>query len=185
MLATIGVGVAAPAQTLSRPSKCVLRAIYVFEALQRLRAQREAQAGSLWGVHSTVRSDIERLIEQFPHHRHVALAHLQDMTVRRGHGHVDTGGEQDTAAPGVWRQSNAMCRGEGRNTANFCKASGTCDVGLCNIEGVVVEQILEVKTGEFPLARGDGNRCGASHLGLAVMVIRRYWLLEPGNVVGF
>src|SRR5262249_51220133 len=94
-------------------------------------------------------------------------------------------GKQDSAAPGVWRQPNAMCRGQDRNTPNFCKASGTRNVRLRNIEGVMVEQILEVKTGEFPLARGDGNCRSTPHLGLAVMVVRRYGLLDPGDVVRF
>ena len=72
----IGKGASALAQTPSRSSKRVLRAINVFEALQGLGAQREAQAGSLRRVHSPVRPNIKRLVEQFPHHRHVALAHL-------------------------------------------------------------------------------------------------------------
>src|SRR3989442_13059888 len=82
----------APALLLGQ-SEGVLRAINVFEALQRLWAQREAQARSVRRVYGPVRPDVERLVEQFPHHRHIALAHLQDVTVGRGHGHVDAGGE--------------------------------------------------------------------------------------------
>ena len=73
------------------------------------------------------------------------------MTVGRGHGHVDAGSEQDAATPGVWGQPDAVRRGQGSNTPDFRKASRPRNVGLRNIEGTVVEQILEVSQGYMPM----------------------------------
>src|SRR5687768_13836972 len=102
-------------------------------------------------MHGAVGSDVERFVEQLPHHRHVALADLQDVTIWGCHGSVDTGGKEHATAPGVWRQPDATCRGQRGNTAYFGKSSRPGNVWLSNVEGMVVEQILEVETGELAL----------------------------------
>ncbi len=46
-------------------------------------------------------------LEQLVHHRHVTLAHFQNVAVCGGHGHVHAGREQNARAPGVGRQPDA------------------------------------------------------------------------------
>ena len=58
-----------------------LRPIDVFETLQRIGTQREPETRPVRGVHGSVRANIERFVEQLPHHRHVALRHLEDVAV--------------------------------------------------------------------------------------------------------
>jgi pimeloyl-ACP methyl ester carboxylesterase len=57
----------------------VLRAVDVPEPLQRIRTQGETEALSVGRMHHPVRTDVEWLVEELPHHRHVALAHLENV----------------------------------------------------------------------------------------------------------
>src|SRR5215472_8272721 len=57
----------------------ILRAVDVPEPLQRIRTQGETEAWPVGRVHHAVRTDVERLVEELPHHRHPALAHLENV----------------------------------------------------------------------------------------------------------
>ena len=128
-------------------------------------------------------ANVVRLVEQLVHHRHVALADLQDVAVRRRHCYVDARREQYSGTPRVGRQPNPTCRGHGRDPANLRVAACPGNVGLSDIHRLVREQVLEVEAGELPLAGGNGNDCRAAHLGETGVVVRRYGLLKPGEVV--
>src|SRR5207302_7995817 len=58
------------------------------ELLQRVRAQRKAEARPVRGMHHAVRAYVEGLVEEIPHHRHVALRNLKDVAVRGYHRNV-------------------------------------------------------------------------------------------------
>src|SRR5215217_3135330 len=98
----------------------VFGAINILKTFQRIRTQGEAETGTLWCMHCSIGPDVKRFGEQFPHPRHIALGYFQDMAVRRRRGHVDTGGEQDCAAPGMGGETYATGRGERGNAADFC-----------------------------------------------------------------
>jgi hypothetical protein len=57
------------------------QALDVPEPLQRIRAQGETEARPVRRMHHAVRTDVEWLVEELPHHRHVALAHLENVAV--------------------------------------------------------------------------------------------------------
>src|SRR5712691_7589108 len=67
----------------------ILRAVDVPEPLQRIRAQGETEAGPVRRMHHAVRTDVEWLVEELPHHRHVALAHLENVAVGGCHRNVN------------------------------------------------------------------------------------------------
>src|SRR5262249_53754468 len=69
------------------PLELELRACDVSELVKHIGAQGEAEPGPVWRVHPSL-ADIERLIKELPHHRHVALRDLKDVAVGSGHGHV-------------------------------------------------------------------------------------------------
>ena len=79
----------------------ILRAVDVPEPLQRIRAQGETEAAAVRRMHHAVRTDVEWLVEELPHHRHVALAHLENVAVGGCH-RVNACGKQNPTAPGMW-----------------------------------------------------------------------------------
>src|SRR5712671_4427178 len=79
----------------------ILRAVDVPEPLQRIRAQGETEAGQVRRMHHAVRTDVEWLVEELPHHRHVALAHLENVAVGSCHRNVNAYGKQNSTAPGM------------------------------------------------------------------------------------
>src|SRR5579859_2045609 len=76
-----------------KPSELEFGAVDVSKSFQRIRPQSKAKPGPVWGVHHPVRPDVKRLVEQFPHHRHVALCHLEDVAIGSGHCDMNTGRE--------------------------------------------------------------------------------------------
>src|SRR4029077_8660464 len=77
------------------PLEPILGAVDVSEPLQRIRTQGETEAGPIRGMHHAVRTDVERLVEELPHHRHPALAHLEDVAIGGCHRDVNACGEQN------------------------------------------------------------------------------------------
>src|ERR1700757_791125 len=69
------------------------------ELLQRIRAQRKAEARPVRGMHHAVRAYVEGLVEELPHHWHVALCNLKDMAVGGCHRNVNTRRKQYPTAP--------------------------------------------------------------------------------------
>src|SRR6516225_4950460 len=106
-------------------------------------------------MHHAVRTDVERLIEELPHHRHPALAYLEDVAVGGCHCDVDTCREQNATAPGVRGQAHTVRRGQCGNTPDLGHAARTGDVRLRDIESTPLEQILEVEPRKLALPRGD------------------------------
>ena len=94
-------------------------------------------------------------LEQFVHHRHVALAHFQNVAVCGGHGHVHAGREQNARAPGVGRQPDASRRSHRRNPANLSESSRSGDVGLGDVHSPVEKQVLEVKSGGMAITLAE------------------------------
>ena len=82
------------------PLELILGAVDVPEPLQRIRAQRETEAGPVGRMNHAVRTDVERLVEELPHHRHPALADLENVAVGACHHDVNAGREQNATAPG-------------------------------------------------------------------------------------
>ena len=79
----------------------ILGAVDVAEPLQCIRAQGETEAGPVGRMHHAVRTDVERLVEELPHHRHPALADLENVAVGGGHRNMNACGEQNSTAPGM------------------------------------------------------------------------------------
>src|SRR5215470_17041045 len=82
----------------------VLGPLDVLEALAVVSPQRKAESWPVRRVHRAIRPDVERLVEELPHHRHVALAYFQDVTTGCRHGDVDAGRKQYGAATGMRRE---------------------------------------------------------------------------------
>src|SRR5262245_40509259 len=59
----------------------ILRAVDVPEPLQSVRAQGETEARPVGRMHHAVRTDVEWLVEELRHHRHPALAYLENMAI--------------------------------------------------------------------------------------------------------
>src|SRR5438105_1251372 len=135
-------------------------------------------------MHHAVRADIERLVEELPHHRHVALAHLEDVAVGGGHRNVNARGKQNSTAPGMWGKTHTMRRGQCCNTPDLGHTACAGNVRLRDIECTTLEQILEIEPRELALPRSNRDRRRASHLRLAGVIIGRDRLLEPSDVVG-
>src|SRR5262249_1337833 len=165
------------------PLEGVLRPFDVLEALEVVRAQGKAESRAIRRVHRAIRPDVERLVEELPHHRHVALAYFQDVTIGCGHGDVDAGRKQDGAAPGMRREPYVARRSQRGDAADFRETSPAGHGRLGNIERVVAKQALKAVAREFALARCDGNGGGTPDLRLAAVVFGRHRLLEPGDIV--
>src|SRR5215472_1638201 len=144
----------------------ILSAVDVAETLQRIRAQGETETGPVGRMHGPVRTDVERLAEELPHRRHVALAHLEDVAVGGCHRNVNACGKQNATPPGMWSQTRAVRRGQCGNTPDFGHTARAGDVRLRDIERAPLEQILEVEPREFTLPRGDRDRRRSAHLRL-------------------
>src|SRR5260370_15292381 len=97
----------------------IFRAVDVPEPLQRIRAQGEPEARPVGRMHHAVRTDVERLVEELPHHRHVALAYLEDVAIGGCHRDVNACGEQNSTAPGMWRETHTMRRSQCCNTPDL------------------------------------------------------------------
>src|SRR5690242_3378053 len=82
--------------------------IEVAKTLERICAQRETEAWAVWGMHGTIRANVEGFVEELPHHWHVALADLEDMTVCSRHRHMNACRKQHTATPGMRRQPHTV-----------------------------------------------------------------------------
>src|SRR6185503_2437392 len=82
----------------------------IAEPLQCVRAQREAESRSVRSMHHAVRAYVELLVEEVPHHRHVALRDLENVAVGGCHCDVNTRREQYPTAPGVRRETHAVRR---------------------------------------------------------------------------
>ena len=106
------------------PLELILGAVDVSEPLQRIRAQGEAETRPVGRMHDAVGADVERLVEELPHHRHPALAYLENVAVGRCHRDVNAGGEQNATAPGMRRQTHAVRRGQCRNTPDLGDTAG-------------------------------------------------------------
>src|SRR6476661_3391752 len=106
-------------------------------------------------MHHAVRAYVEWLVEQLPHHRHVALGYLEDVAVGGGHRDVDACCEQHPTAPGVRCQTHTVRRGQCCNTPDLGHAARASDVRLRDIESTALKQILEVEPRELALARGN------------------------------
>src|ERR1700736_1300725 len=110
------------------PLELILRAVGVPEPLQRIRAQGETEAGLVGRMHHAVRADVEWLVEELPHHRHIALAHLENVAVGGCHRNVNACGKQNSTAPGMWGQTHTVRRGKCRNTPDLSHATCAGDV---------------------------------------------------------
>src|SRR6516164_2319645 len=117
-------------------------------------------------MHDAVPTDVERLVEELPHHRHPALADLEDVAIGGCHRDANACGEQNATTPGMWGQTHAVRRGQCGNTPDLSHAAGTGDVRLRHIEGTPLEQILEVEPRELALSRGNWDRRRSAHLRL-------------------
>src|SRR5215468_9580093 len=84
----------------------VLGAVDVPELLQCIRTQGETETRPVRCMHRAVRPDVERLVEEFPHHRHPALADLEDVAIGGGHRDVNACGKQHSTAPSMWSQTH-------------------------------------------------------------------------------
>ena len=155
-----------------RPLKLKLGPVDIPEPLQHVRTQCEAESRSVRSMHHAVRTDVERLVKELPHHRHVALGYLQDVAVGCRHRDVDACREQHTAAPGVRSQTNAVRRSQCRDAPDLRQTARAGDVRLRDIEGTALKQILEVEPRELALARGDGDDRRTPHLRLAGVIVR-------------
>jgi len=71
----------------------ILGAVDVPELLQRVPTQGETEARAIGRMHHAVRTDVEWLVEELPHHRHPALAYLKDVAIGGGHRDVNACGE--------------------------------------------------------------------------------------------
>src|ERR1700726_1407241 len=87
------------------PLELIFRPVDVPEPPQRIRAQGEAEAGPVRRMHHAIRTDVEWLVEELPHHRHVALAHLENVAVGGCHRNVNACGKQNSAARGIWGET--------------------------------------------------------------------------------
>src|SRR6516162_5372669 len=166
------------------PLELILGAVDVPEPLQRIRAQGETEAGPVGRMNHAVRTDVERRVEELPHHRHPALADLKNVAVRGCHRDVNAGGKQNATAPGMRGQAHAVRRGQCRNTPDLGDTAGAGDVGLRDVQCTALEQILEVESRELALPRGNGDCRRSAHLRLTGVIVGRDRLLEPGDVVG-
>src|SRR6516164_3438948 len=117
-------------------------------------------------MHGAVPTDVERLVEELPHHRHPALAYLEDVAIGGCHRDVNAGGEQNATTPGMRSETHAVGRGQCGNTPDLGDAAGAGDVRLRDIEGPSLKQILEVEACELTLPRGDRDRRRPAHLRL-------------------
>src|SRR5215469_3384373 len=63
------------------PLKLILGAFDIPEPFERIRAQREPEARPVGRIHHAFPTDVERLVEELPHHRHPALADLEDVAI--------------------------------------------------------------------------------------------------------
>ena len=61
---------------------------------------------------------------------------------------------------------------------------GAGDVRLCDIDGTMLKQILEVEPCELALPRGNRDCRRSAHLRLTGVIVRRDRLLKPSDVVG-
>ena len=93
------------------PLELILGAVDVSEPLQRICAQGETETGSVGRMHHAVPTDVERLVKELPHHRHVALAHLEDVAVGGRHRDVNAGGKENATAPSMWGKTYTVRRG--------------------------------------------------------------------------
>src|SRR5580700_2242780 len=105
------------------------------------------------------------------------------MAVGGCHRDVNARREQHPTAPGVRRKAHAVRRGQCGNTPDLSHAARAGDVRLRNVESTALEQILEVETRELAFTRGDGDGGRTPHFRLAGVIVRRYRLLKPGDVV--
>jgi len=71
----------------------ILWAVDVSKSLERIRAQGEAEARAIGRMHHAVRTNVEWLVKELPHHRHPALAYLKDVAIGGGHRDVNACGE--------------------------------------------------------------------------------------------
>src|SRR6516162_10720589 len=117
-------------------------------------------------MHNAVRTDVERLVEELPHHRHPALADLKNVAVRGCHRDVNAGGKQNPTAPGMRGETHTVRRGQCCNTPDLSDPAGAGDVGLRDVQCTALEQILEVEPRELALSRGDWDRRRPAHLRL-------------------
>src|SRR5208283_5577984 len=75
------------------PLELIFRPVDVPEPLQRIRAQGETEAPPVRRMDHAVRTNVEWLVEELPHHRHVALAHLKNVAVGGCHRNVNACGK--------------------------------------------------------------------------------------------
>src|SRR5690348_12101335 len=107
-------------------------------------------------MHHAVGTNVEWFVEQVPHHRHIALRHLENMAVRSGHRDVDACREQYATAPGVRRETHTVSRGQCCDASDLGHTACAGNIRLRYIQSAALEQILKVEPGELSLARGDG-----------------------------
>jgi len=129
-------------------------------------------------MHDAVGTNVEGLVEELPHHRHPALAHLEDVAVRGCHRDVNACGEQNAAAPGMRRQTHTVRRGQRCNAPDLGHAAGAGDIRLRDIECTPREQILEVEPRELTLPGSNGDCRRSAHLRLTGVIVGRDRLLD-------
>jgi len=161
----------AASRTVSMWLELILGAVDVTEPLQRIGAQGETEARPVRRMHHAIRTDVERLVEELPHHRHPALAYLENVAIGGCHRDVNAGGNQHPAAPGMGGQTHTVRRGQCCDAPDLGHTTGAGDVGLRDIERTALEQILEVEPRELTLPRGDRDRRRSAHLRLTGVIV--------------
>jgi hypothetical protein len=86
--------------------------------------------------------DIEVYSEQY---RHVRRAHFEHVAVEYRHRGVDARGEEGTAPPGVWCDPQPPGRGHRGDADGLGDTTRPHQIGLGDVEGVVIEQRPESK----------------------------------------
>ena len=137
-------------------------------------------------MHNAVRTDVECLVEELPHHRHVALADFENVAVGGCHRDVNAGGKQNATAPSMWGKAHTVRRGQCCNTPDLGHAAGAGDVGLRDIEGTALEQIPEVEPRELALPRGNSYCRPERYQRCALLLGQQFaFVFEPEQVSDF
>ena len=100
---------------------------------------------------------------------------------RRGGHDLKPGGEVERAAPEMGRELDAVALGQRRDPHGLGDAACNGEIGLEVIQGLMLQQLAEVETGELALAGGDGDVARGPHGRHAGSVVDIHRFLEPGE----
>ena len=128
------------------PLELILGAVDVPEPLQRIRAHGKTEARPVGRMHHAVRTDVKRLVEELPHHRHPALADLEDVAIGGCHRDVNAGGMTEI------RRIAALTSAQGVRLAPHAWGSGVLFAASIHVAMAATNcHILEVSQGYMPM----------------------------------